>query len=901
VDVDLANDTGIDGDNVTSDPGLVITGDDPGNTVEYSTDGGTSWDPALPTWVEGLNKVDVHQVDPLSGKESPPTHFEFTLDTQLSAAPFIVAMSNDYLQSSDNDAQLADQRTSASAVTLSGTGEIGATISIRDSANIQLARAVVDSQGVWQARVDVSGLVAVDESLALTATQTDLAGNGPSAVSDEFTLTRERAVLDLTGLTPVDSIVIRGDNEFDFAGGSVSAAGDIDGDGYDDFIVGAAGAADVGGETYVIFGRAGGFDGIDAATGQRVPGVIDLSALSPADGFIIRGSSALEENAGNSVSTAGDINGDGYDDLIVGLVWAINDGIGAYVIFGDAGGVGELESAGQGRRVLELARLDPASGFIIQDDDRDLARASVSNAGDINGDDYDDLIVGAYGGDDNNRNAGEAYVIVGKNGGWGAPVETAGVTRQVLDLRSLAPADGFIIQGAAENDLAGWSVSSAGDINHDGYDDLIVGAYGANNDRNGGAYVIFGKSGGFGEIDNATGRQVLDLSRLAPADGFIIQGDTKGGRAGYSVSNADDVNHDGYDDLIVGAPFANKTFVIFGKAGGSGYGTVDATGRQVLDLSSLAPADGFIIQADAAGDSAGESVSAAGDINGDGYGDLIVGAPYGDDGGDNAGEAYVIFGKAGGFGAIDATGRQVLDLSSLAPVDGFIIQADAAMDNAGESVSAAGDINGDGYDDLMVGAPFNSADGDYAGRAYVIYGRADFSHGYSGGIMRTGGNGLNGDWLSGSDQADVLDGGGGDRDVLLGHADNDLLILENQNFRRVDGGEGTDTLRISGSGVVFDFTALAEGAVTGIEKIDLDGVGANQLTLRFQDVLAIPDIDQLIIDGGADDTVNVIGFAATGLTFIDLSGGVYDHYSASDGTNHAVLLIEQGMLVQQVV
>ena len=112
---------------------------------------------------------------------------------------------------------------------------------------------------------------------------------------------------------------------------------------------------------------------------------------------------------------------------------------------------------------------------------------------------------------------------------------------------------------------------------------------------------------------------------------------------------------------------------------------------------------------------AGASPS-AGDVNGDGFDDIIVGAPLGDDGGTDAGEAYVIFGKAGGFANID--------LATLAPADGFIIQGDAAGDEAGTSVSSAGDINGDGFDDLIVGAPFGDDGGDDAGEAYVIFGSA---------------------------------------------------------------------------------------------------------------------------------------------------------------------------------
>ena len=136
--------------------------------------------------------------------------------------------------------------------------------------------------------------------------------------------------------------------------------------------------------------------------------------------------------------------------------------------------------------------------------------------------------------------------------------------------------------------------------------------------------------------------------------------------------------------------------------------------RQVSDLSPVASngstilsaTDGFFIKGDYLSDFLGGSVSSAGDINGDGFDDLIVGAPLGDDAGYNAGEAYVIFGRTSGFGTtVGDDERQVIDLTGLSAAEGFIIQGHRIGDNAGRSVSSAGDINGDGFDDLMVGAP----------------------------------------------------------------------------------------------------------------------------------------------------------------------------------------------------
>ena len=140
---------------------------------------------------------------------------------------------------------------------------------------------------------------------------------------------------------------------------------------------------------------------------------------------------------------------------------------------------------------------------------------------------------------------------------------------------------------------------------------------------------------------------------------------------------AGDVNGDGFADLVVGAWLgdggggdAGEAYVVFGKA--SGFGST-VSGRSVVDLSNLAPANGFIVRGDITGDTAGRSVSWAGAVNGDGFADLIVGAPGGDDGGNYAGEAYVVFGKASGFGTLDGRGRSAVDLTALTEGSGFII------------------------------------------------------------------------------------------------------------------------------------------------------------------------------------------------------------------------------------
>lgn len=462
------------------------------------------------------------------------------------------------------------------------------------------------------------------------------------------------------------------------AGMSVSGAGDVNGDGFADMLVGAPYSLFSSGAAYLIYGSA-----------NPVP--LNLSQLQPPAGFQINGRAHLYDYAGAAVSSAGDLNGDGFDDLAVGFgtsYYYARPG-SAYVVFGKASGLTSLTIAspdsGPGHVTITGRIAKYGSG---------LQHINLSSAGDINGDGFDDLIVG-----DSTDLNGVAYIVFGKASGFAA-----------IDLGTLAPPAGFAIVGDASSQSLGRSVSAAGDVNGDGFADLIVGAYLGNSGgmSSGQAYVIFGKASGYNSI--------FALSTLTPSAGFMIQGDAAGDWAGLSVSGAGDVNGDGISDIVVGAPLADRTgkdagdvYVIFGKR----------TPFANIDLTSLSPNDGFVIHGAAPGDNLGHSVSLAGDINGDHHADLIIGAPNNDAGGQNAGAAYVIFGHDGGFSAID--------LANLSPADGVMIRGTGPDSDTGRSVSIAGDVNHDGFDDLLIGAPFSSSGGTASGAAYLVLGRASFA------------------------------------------------------------------------------------------------------------------------------------------------------------------------------
>ena len=302
---------------------------------------------------------------------------------------------------------------------------------------------------------------------------------------------------------------------------------------------------DLSGASFVVFGSAIG-------VAVELTALEGAAAAADPAGFVINGVAA-DDQSGLSVSGAGDVNGDGLDDLIVGAMGAGPNGLlsgASYVVFGKADGAAVELSA------VELNAGAVPTGFIIKGiSEDDSSGRSVSDAGDVNGDGLDDLIIGATGTDTNGSGSGSSFVVYGKTGG--EAVELSLVASSV---------GGFVINGVNADDQSGSSVSGAGDVNGDGFADLIVGA--PFDDPNGNSYsgasfVVFG--GNFTESVTHVGTSAAETITGTTGDDII-----------YAGGGTDTITATAGNDRLLGGQGAD-TFV---------FSTDDGTSR-ILDFSSI--------------------------------------------------------------------------------------------------------------------------------------------------------------------------------------------------------------------------------------------------------------------------------------------------------------------------
>ncbi|MEE2750013.1 MAG: Ig-like domain-containing protein [Myxococcota bacterium] len=436
-------------------------------------------------------------------------------------------------------------------------------------------------------------------------------------------------------------VLIRGAQAGDAAGGALAAGCDMDGDGRDDLLVGAPGGDIRGsdaGQVYWLSGLA-----VEAGVSM------DLGVV----GLTIKGETAGDE-FGHALSCLGDVDGDGLDDLIASAPGNDYGGIYAgrsYVFLGadlPAGNV-ELSSSSANWRLHGEATSDQSG-------------ASLGAGGDIDGDGLDDLLIGSWAHSEAGLFSGRSYVVLASELGTN--------TNMGLDNAS------SVIDGMGERSRAGFNLAGIGDVDADGLSDVILGAYSEarNGDYSGTSYIVTGEDlGASAEIELGESDQKLT-------------GENGGDYSGSRVQGVGDVDGDGADDLAIGAIGSSRN----GSHSGAVYVVYASTLASWGD-DSLAGAD-LILVGESAGDEAGRSISTAGDVDGDGRDDLLVGAPYNNEVDAASGKVYLLL-------ASSLPSGQVITISEA----DHSFTGSSVTENTGDMVDHSGDLDGDGLPDIVVG------------------------------------------------------------------------------------------------------------------------------------------------------------------------------------------------------
>jgi hypothetical protein len=407
-----------------------------------------------------------------------------------------------------------------------------------------------------------------------------------------------------------------------------------------------------------------------AATAQRV---VELSSLAPGAGFRMDGL-ADGDLLGINADGIGDFNGDGLDDFLVSAEEAQAGRGSTYVVFGRATGF----PSG-----LSLSRLNGTNGFRLDGAEYEGFNHRARGAGDVNGDGRADLILGlssSHGFD------GRACIVYGQAT---MPATTT--------IDALPAGRATCMDGAQDAENIGKSVTALGDFNGDGLDDVAIGtAHGDHaGPESGSVYVVFGRAPTLGSH--------IALEALEGTSGFRIDGASAGDRFGISVA-AGDINGDDRADLIAGAEGAGPD----GRSQGAAYVLFGTDQRQATPLSATAldGARGFALRSGVDFHFIGRAVGAA-DINGDGCDDVLVGTLQN--------HAFVLHGRTSAFPA-------AVDLQALDGANGFRIFGSLPGDRVGESLAGIGDLNGDGIDDIALGAQFADPNGASSGAVHVVFG-----------------------------------------------------------------------------------------------------------------------------------------------------------------------------------
>ena len=470
-------------------------------------------------------------------------------------------------------------------------------------------------------------------------------------------------------------VLFNGTSAGTYLGNELSSAGDLNADGFDDMIFSTEQST-----YYVVFGR-----------GTPFAPTLDVTTLDGTNGFRIV-TTGSNEVLTRGLAGIGDFNGDGIDDLAIGgkVNGSANSGFVSIVRGRTGGFAAQIDLASDAlsaTRITNLPSLSSGTG---------LGELPVSAAGDVNADGIDDLLIGASR---FNNDIGAAYVVFG----------SASVPLASISAASLSGANGFRVTGTITG--TGLAVSAVGDVNGDGFDDVGIGASGSGG-ANGAGYIVFGKSTPFVAS--------FSVSTLNGSNGFAMTG-THGSNIGQAIAGGD-LNGDGFDDVVLGG-FGydlgrGEIFVVYGQPTGF-PASVSLNGTGAIRQTRFTGPSRY--------DRAGFSIDVL-DFNGDGFDDVVMGAYLS---GSNVGKNYLVFGQAAGLptefplsGLFSFDDASTAYLTGHASLPGVVLSGASGGDRAG-FVANAGDVNGDGLNDLLIGAAApNNPGGNTAGKGYVVFGQA---------------------------------------------------------------------------------------------------------------------------------------------------------------------------------